>query len=70
VHSRVAIRGEDDDRRFAGLHGAKLVNRDLVVGTGIRAESRELLVRAIDFVDNDDGALRRRNASLAPVADA
>ena len=46
-----AVRGDDDDRRLGGADGAELGNRDLKVGEQLEQVALELLVGAIDLVD-------------------
>src|SRR6059058_1841904 len=49
-----SIGGDDDRRRLVRLDGADFRNRDLEVGEQLEEESLEFIVRAIDFVDQQD----------------
>ena len=50
-----AVRGDDHDRRMRGAHRAVFRDRDLEIGEDFKQESLEGLVRAIEFVDQQDG---------------
>ena len=53
-----AVRGEDDDRPPARPHRSELGDRDLEVGQHLEQEGLELLVGAVDLVDEqDDGVV-------------
>src|SRR5262245_1969785 len=54
-----AIRRDDDDRRLDRSHGAQLWNCDLEVRQQLEEESLELIVGAIEFVDEQDGHVAR-----------
>ena len=58
VHLARAIGCEDDQRRFEGPHGPELGNGDLVFGEQLEQKPFELLVGAIDFVDEQDRGTR------------
>ena len=53
-----AVRGEDDDRRLRGAQRARLRDRDLEVGQELQEKRLELVVRAVDLVDEQQGARR------------
>src|SRR5205823_14195201 len=53
VYLARAVRGDDDERDLAGLDGADLRDRDLEVGEKLEQERLELLVRAVDLVDQE-----------------
>ena len=55
-----AVRRQDDERRLGGAHGAELGNRDLELGEQLEQVALELLVGAIDLVDQQDGRRDRR----------
>ena len=50
-----AIRRDDDNRRSCGADGAKLGNRDLKIGEQLEKEPLELLVGAVQLVDEQHG---------------
>ena len=50
-----AVGGEDDDRRDRRLDGAELGDRDLPGGEHLEQERLELVVRAVDLVDEQQG---------------
>ena len=58
MHLARAVGREDDQRRLGGPHGAELGNRDLEFREQLEQEPFELLVGAIDFVDQQDGRTR------------
>ena len=58
VHLARAIGREDDQRRLGCPHRAELGNRDLEFREQLEEESFELLVGAIDLVDQQDGRTR------------
>ena len=58
MHLARAVGGEDDQRRLGGAHGPQLGNRDLKLRQQLEEESLELLVGAIDLVDQQDGRTR------------
>ena len=58
VHLTRAIGREDDQRRLGCPQRAELGNRDLEFGEQLEEESFELLVGAIDLVDQEDGRTR------------
>ena len=63
-----AVRCDDDDRRNRGADRAELGDGDLEVGQQLEEKALELLVRAIELVDEQD---RRTLASVrAPAAAA
>ena len=51
VHVAGAVRGEHDDRRHLGAHDAELGHRDRPVGEDLEQERLELVVGAVDLVD-------------------
>ena len=63
------VRGEDDARRLVRLDRADLGDRDLEVGQDLEQERLELLVGAVDLVDEQDRA-RCRRRPRAPGAAA
>src|SRR5260221_136316 len=58
VHLTRAVRGDDHERRLAGADGAELGNRHLEVRQQLEEESLELLVGAVDLVDQQYGRSR------------
>ena len=54
-----AVRGQHDDGRSVGADRAALGNRNLEVGEEFEQERLELLVGAVDFVDQQHGGVRR-----------
>ena len=60
VHLARAVGGEDDERRLGRPHRAELGNRDLEFGEQLEQKPFELLVGAIDLVDQQDGRTRAR----------
>src|SRR5919106_748207 len=52
-----AVRGEDDRRRATRAYRPELRNRDLEVGEHLEQERLELLVRAVDLVDQQHDLL-------------
>ena len=60
VHLARAIGGDDDRRRLARLEGADLRNRDLKVGERFQQKRLELLVRAVQLIDQQHPAARHR----------
>ena len=55
-----AVRGEDHDRRVRGPEGAELGDRDGRLGEQLEQERLELLVGAVDLVDEEHGRARAR----------
>ena len=64
VHVARAVRRDDDDRRLLGAERAELGNRDREVGEDLEQERLELVVGAVDLVDEQH---RRRGAPSASV---
>ena len=60
MHLARPIRREDDERRLARAHGAELGDRDLKFREQFEQISFELLVGAIDLVDEEHGRTRSR----------
>ena len=60
VHLARPVGGEDDERRFGRAHGAELGNGDLELREQFEQVAFELLVGAIDLVDQQDGRPRPR----------
>ncbi len=58
-----AVRGDDHDRRRGGADGAELRDRDLEVREQLEQERLELLVGAVELVDEED----RRRLARRPV---
>ena len=50
--------GEHDDRRLPGAERARLRDGDLEVGQELQKKRLELVVRAIDLIDEQHGARR------------
>src|SRR6202022_1786381 len=55
VHLASAVRRDDNERGALGLDGSDLGDRDLKVGKQLEQERLELLIGAIDLVDQQDG---------------
>ena len=60
VHFARAVRREDHERRFGCADRAELGNRDLKFGEQLEQVALELLVGAIDLVDQQNGGPRAR----------
>src|SRR3989441_946233 len=69
VHFARAVRGDDDRRRHLRLERAELGDRDLEIGKELEEIGLELLVRAVDLVDEEHGRLpfRRDNLEERPL---
>jgi hypothetical protein len=52
-----AVRGKDHDRNVLGADGADLGNGHLEVGEQLQQECLQLLIGAIDLIDQQDGSL-------------
>ena len=69
VHVARAVRREHDDRRHLGAHDAELGHRDRPVGEDLEQERLELVVGAVDLVDQqhrrDRAVVRRARAAAA-----
>ena len=65
-----AVRGEDDERRLGGAHGAELGNRDLELREQLQQVAFELLVGAIDLVDEQHRRPRPRRDRWPAAAGA
>src|SRR5881398_708898 len=59
-----AVRGHDDVRDALGIDHAQLWDRDLILGQHLEEERLELLVRPVDLVDEQHGALPRMAEGL------
>ena len=70
MHLARAIGCEDDQRRLGGPHGPELGNGDLEFREQLEEESFELLVGAIDFVDEQDGRTRAEQGRSPEAAGA
>ena len=70
VHFARAVGREDDERRLGRLHRAELGNRDLKLGQQLEQKPFELLVGAIDLVDQQNGRARARRIDGAAGAAA
>ena len=51
MHVAGAVRGDDDQRRHRGAERAELGDRDRIVGEHLEQECLELVVGAVDLVD-------------------
>src|SRR5215210_1556056 len=51
-----AVRSEDDDRDVLGADGADLGDGHLEVGEELQEEGFQLLIGAVDLVDEEDGS--------------
>ena len=56
-----AVRGEDDDRPRLGFDGAHFGNGDLEVAEKFEQKRFELVVRAVDLVDEQNAGIARSN---------
>jgi hypothetical protein len=63
VHLAGAVGREDDERRHGGANRAELWNRDLKFREQFQEVSLELLVGAVDLVDQQDGRTRSRRVN-------
>ena len=61
--SRVRLRGDDDDRRHLGPHGAQLGHGHRVVGQHLEQERLELVVGPVDLVDEQHAGVVSSAAS-------
>ena len=63
-----AVRGEDHHRAFGRAQRAALGDRDREVGEEFEQERLELVIGAVDFVDQQHGRIRRGAAPRASAA--